>query len=148
MTEQQDSSDDYNRDSLGRFGPGNQGGPGRRPGTKVPSFKAALERAVLESIKGDGMDARSVLDAMAVVGLQMARDGDFKFWREIMDRLDGPVTQRLETDQVVRVDRVPTRALEEAQDAPGGEALEGDVQALPGDSSEPGGLEDDQATPG
>ena len=33
-----------------------------------------------------------------------------------MDRIDGPVTQKVEQDQTIKVERVPTRALEESED--------------------------------
>tara|TARA_R100000084_G_C4636281_1_gene141169 strand:- start:32 stop:391 length:360 start_codon:yes stop_codon:yes gene_type:complete len=116
MTEQEETPDDWNRDDGGRFGPGNKGGPGRKPGTKVPSLKAALERAIVETLKGEGQEPRSILDALAQTALTMAKDGDFKFWKEIMDRIDGPVTQKVEQDQTIKVERMPTRSLEETED--------------------------------
>ena len=115
MTDEQ-APDEYNRDEGGRFGPGNKGGPGRKLGTKVPSMKAALERAIIDTLRDEGEDPRSVLDALAQTALHLAREGDFKFWKEIMDRIDGPVTQKVEQDQTIKVERVPTRALEESED--------------------------------
>lgn len=115
MTDEQ-TTDDWCRDDGGRFGPGNKGGPGRKVGTKIPSLKAALERAIRDTLTDEGLEARSVLDALAQTALTMAKDGDFKFWKEIMDRIDGPVTQKVEQDQTIKVERVPTRALEESDD--------------------------------
>ena len=116
MTDELETPDEWKRDDSGRFGPGNKGGPGRKPGTKVPSLKAALERAIMDTLTEEGVEPRSVLDALAQTALAMAKDGDFKFWKEIMDRIDGPVTQKVEQDQTIKVERVPTRALEDFTD--------------------------------
>tara|TARA_R110001583_G_scaffold86545_1_gene226033 strand:- start:1137 stop:1487 length:351 start_codon:yes stop_codon:yes gene_type:complete len=107
---------DYNRDNGGRFGPGNKGGPGRKPGTKVPSMKAALERAILDTLREEGEEPRTVLDALAQTALVLAKEGDFKFWKEIMDRIDGPVKQHVETEQTVTIERVATKPPTEEDD--------------------------------
>ena len=54
--------DEYERDKAGKFGPGNRGGPGRKPGTKVPSLKSAIVRRIdLSSM----LSRRSLSDSLA-----------------------------------------------------------------------------------
>jgi len=100
-------SDEYQRDKAGRFGPGNKGGPGRKPGTKVPSLKSAIVRRIEESYREE--DGRSLVDALATVALRLAGEGDFRFWKEIIDRLDGPVKQQIEQDSTVFIERMSRR---------------------------------------
>jgi hypothetical protein len=99
---------EYARDLAGRFGPGNKGGPGRKPGTKVPSLKSAIIRRIEESYREE--DGRSLVDALATVALRLAGEGDFRFWKEIIDRLDGPVKQQIEQDSTVFIERLSRRA--------------------------------------
>ena len=106
MTEEAD--DNYARDSEGKFGPGNKGGPGRKLGTKVPSLKSAIIRRIEESHRDE--DGRSLVDALALVAIRLAGEGDFRFWKEIIDRLDGPVKQQIEQDSTVFIERLSRRA--------------------------------------
>jgi hypothetical protein len=105
---------EYARDIAGRFGPGNRGGPGRKPGTKVPSLKSAIIRRIEESYRE--ADGRSLVDALATVALRLAGEGDFRFWKEIIDRLDGPVKQQIEQDSTVFIERLSRRAKTEADE--------------------------------
>jgi len=98
------SDDEYKRDEAGRFGSGNKGGPGRPKGSKNFSIKAALDRAIEESFRED--DGRSILDALARTAIKAAADGDFRFWKEIIDRFDGPIRQQIEQDQTVWIERI------------------------------------------
>ena len=99
---------EYARDIAGRFGLGNRGGPGRKPGTKVPSLKSAIIRRIEESYRE--ADGRSLVDALATVALRLAGEGDFRFWKEIIDRLDGPVKQQIEQDSTVFIERLSRRS--------------------------------------
>ena len=108
------SDESYNRDEAGRFGKGNQGGPGRPKGSTGFSIKAALDRAIAESMREE--DGRSILDALARTAIKAAADGDFRFWKELIDRLDGPIKQQIEQDQIVTIERI-TRQMEEDADA-------------------------------
>jgi len=107
-------TDEEGRDERGRFAPGNPGGPGRPKGSKGFSIKAALDRAIEESFRED--DGRSILDALARTAIKAAAEGDFRFWKELIDRLDGPVKQQIEQDQTVWIERV-SRQLKESDDA-------------------------------
>lgn len=92
------------RDEAGRFAKGNRGGPGRPRGSKGFSIKAALDRAIEESIREE--DGRSILDALARTAIKAAADGDFRFWKELIDRYDGAIRQQIDQDQTVRIERV------------------------------------------
>lgn len=98
------TSDDWNRDAAGRFGAGNKGGPGWEKGKPRLSLKAALERAIDESKRDE--DQRTILDALARTALKQAAAGDFRFWKEIIDRFDGPIRQQIEQDQTIFIERV------------------------------------------
>jgi len=100
------------RDDRGRFSPGNAGGPGRPKGSKGFSIKAALDRAIEESFRED--DGRSILDALARTAIKAAAEGDFRFWKELIDRLDGPIKQQIEQDQTVWIERVSRQAKEQS----------------------------------
>ena len=108
------SNESYNRDEAGRFGKGYQGGSGRPKGSTGFSIKAALDRAIAESMREE--DGRSILDALARTAIKAAADGDFRFWKELIDRLDGPIKQQIEQDQIVTIERI-TRQMEEDADA-------------------------------
>ena len=99
-----DESDDLARDERGRFALGNKGGPGRPKGSKGFSIKAALDRAIEESFRED--DGRSILDALARTAIKAAAEGDFRFWKELIDRLDGPIKQHVEQDQTIWIERI------------------------------------------
>lgn len=98
------SEDPYNRDEAGRFGSGNPGGPGGVTGRKKFSLKAALERAIEET--HNEATGRTILDALAMSALKAAQEGDFRFWKEILDRFDGPIRQQIEQDQTIFIERI------------------------------------------
>lgn len=69
---------------------GTSGNPnGKKPGKTVTEQVKALLRA--ESDKG-----ASVLENLAAAGVQAALQGDFQFWKYLVDRIDGPVKQVVE----------------------------------------------------
>ncbi len=111
--ETEDKQDEYKRNDKGWFAPGNKGGPGRPKGSKGFSIKAALDRAIDESYRED--DGRSILDALARTAIKQAADGDFRFWKELIDRLDGPIKQRVEQDQTIWIERI-SRAQRELEE--------------------------------
>ena len=110
QNQNQTSDDEWARDDRGRFGPGNKGGPGRAVGSKYPSLKSAILRAIDETKNEE--TGRDIVDALAQTALQAARDGDFRFWKEIIDRLDGPIKQQIEQDSTVFIDRVSRKIVQ------------------------------------
>jgi hypothetical protein len=117
-----DSEDSYQRDDKGRFVPGTPPGPGRPKGSKSFSLKTALLK-VIEDNGNDEDDYSKLLMLLARRAFREAGEGDFKFWKEIMDRLDGPVKQEIQADQTIVIERVSKRIQED-----------GDDQDLPSDS--------------
>ena len=102
-------ADEWKRDDQGRFGSGNKGGPGWEKGKPRLSLKVALERAIKESMREE--DGRSVLDALARTAIKAAASGDFRFWKEIIDRLDGPIRQQIEQDQTITIERLSSKLM-------------------------------------
>ena len=85
--------------------PGESGNPKGRPkGTGL----ADRLRAILE--KDDGR----VADALVASATKAALKGDFRFWKEIVDRVDGPIKQRVEAE--VRQIRVVYEDMEPPED--------------------------------
>jgi hypothetical protein len=70
-----------------RFKPGQSGNPAGRPtGTSLTDRL----RKLIE--KDDGKGAERIIDA----AVRAAEDGDFRFFKEIMDRIDGPIVVKQE----------------------------------------------------
>ena len=70
-----------------RFKPGQSGNPKGRPISKP--LTEALKTAL-------AADNGAAIQELVAVAVKKARQGDFRFWREILDRVDGKVTDRLE----------------------------------------------------
>ena len=76
-----------NTDGLRPWKPGESGNPGGRP--KGTSITARLRKLVE---KNEGEVADALCKAIVKAGLK----GDYRFVKEILDRLDGPVKQQIE----------------------------------------------------
>lgn len=75
-----------------RFKKGSPGSPGRpRSRPLTMAVREALARG----------DVASVRD-LAETALRRAKAGDFRFWKEILDRLDGPVRQEIAAEVTTR----------------------------------------------
>jgi len=107
-------SDDYKRDDLGRFGQGTKPGPGRPSGIHTPSLMAALRRRFQESEDGDG---RSIADEIAREMVQRALNGDAKILAMLWDRLEGPVKQQIEQDQIITIERISSKGKADDDDS-------------------------------
>jgi hypothetical protein len=55
-------------------------------------------RAILNSADEDG---DTVADKILRAGIEAAENGDFRFWKEILDRIDGPVSSKIEIDKTI-----------------------------------------------
>lgn len=71
------------RDSRGRFTPGNAGGPGNPLGGKVARLRAALIEAVSED------DIRAIAHGL----IEQAKDGDIAAAKELLNRTLGKPTE-------------------------------------------------------
>ena len=70
-----------------QFQPGQSGNPKGRP------LERPLRAAMRELLEAD--DCQAIKD-LASKGLEEARGGDFRFWKEIHDRIDGKVAESLD----------------------------------------------------
>jgi hypothetical protein len=99
VTEQRDSNGTANGKMLGGitgkgFMPGKSGNPtGAKPGRSL----TARLRAVLEQ----DHNGKTVGQALIDVVTREALKGDFRFAKEILDRIDGPITQKVEGEMNV-----------------------------------------------
>ncbi|MCH7793171.1 MAG: hypothetical protein IID31_12940 [Planctomycetes bacterium] len=74
-----------------QFQPGKSGNPGGRPkGILTDRLRVLVE-------KDDGQLADDLVSAATKAALK----GDFRFWEMIMDRVDGPLKQRIEASLVM-----------------------------------------------
>jgi hypothetical protein len=94
-----------NRDS--QFKPGQSGNPGGRP--KKVSLTALLREALAREVEG-----RTVGEKLVEVMVQNALKGDFRFCRDLMDRIDGKPHQSVS---------VTTNEAEESMDPRVAEAM-------------------------
>lgn len=96
------------------FMPGQSGNPGGRP--KGRSIVARLRELIDESDESSECLAR----AIAKTGLDMAKAGDFRFWKEVLDRIDGKPPETVQSEGklevVVRYVDMPVRVNNHADD--------------------------------
>lgn len=81
------------RDNTGRFVQGNPGG-GRPVGSR--NFATIYREALSKVAQANDMSLDDVEDDLVKVAIDRARKGDFKFYQDIMDRLNGKPVQRNE----------------------------------------------------
>jgi hypothetical protein len=94
-----------------RFKPGNPGGPGRKPGTKMLS--TLLREALAEA---DEDDAKAIVRAL----IREARTGSIAHIKEVFDRTDGKATEADDDDRHADAQQLLDRiaAIAEAGRAP------------------------------
>lgn len=74
-----------------QFKPGQSGNPGGRPkGSR--SITAIIQR-MLDA----GDDTNNIAEKLAKCGL-LSAESDFRYWKEIVERIDGKVADKQETD--------------------------------------------------
>ena len=85
-----------NRRADGTFGQGNKIGNRFRPGESGNPLGRRPERPLTEALR-DALDANDgeVIRELVQVALDRALGGDFRYFKEIMDRVDGKVSERL-----------------------------------------------------
>ena len=73
-----------------QFKPGQSGNPKGRPkGTGITD-------RLRELVMGDDESAKETREKLVNAAVGAAEDGDHRFWKEIVDRLEGPVKNRTE----------------------------------------------------
>lgn len=86
-------------ENLRPFPPGVSGNPGGRPKSKpiTDRLRDRLERPAREALRLD--DGATLADVIALRMAKAAAEGDFKYVRELLDRVEGkPVPQPPEQD--------------------------------------------------
>ena len=67
-----------------QFKPGNPGGPGAPRGPRITTVLRAL------------MDEKAADKGLATVWLKRALEGDFRYFKELLDRIEGKVPDKIE----------------------------------------------------
>lgn len=133
------------RDEKGRFVDGHSGGPGRPKGSLnfATKFKQAIEAlAEQNNITGDKLEEQIVQMA-----IKKAREGDYQYYRDIMDRVYGKPQQSI--DHTSGGKEMPTPILGNAYVHNDDSHKENNADAIE-DSCLSGGhlsIEDDKHTP-
>ena len=86
-----------NRRQDGTFGPGNQLGRQFRPGESGNPKGRPTERPFTIALR-EALDANDgeLVETLAQVAIDKALSGDFRYFKEIMDRTDGKVTDKVQ----------------------------------------------------
>ena len=86
-----------NRRTDGTFATGNRIGPRFRPGESGNPRGRPLERPLTAALR-EVLDANDgeLIKTLVQVAIDKAKGGDFRFWKELMDRSDGKVVDRVE----------------------------------------------------
>lgn len=88
---------DVPRDELGRILPGHSLNPnGRQPGSE--NFKTIFEKALKEVAKLNKLDPEDLHAQIIAKGIQSARKGDFRFYKDLLDRLYGRPKEKIALD--------------------------------------------------
>ena len=99
------------RDNRGRYLPGTSGNLGGAP--RGPSIAARLRRIL-------ALDDGRVANALVEAGVKAALQGDFRFWQEILNRVDGKVVERVLVDSADPVFKSVAIDFDRFRDAVGG----------------------------
>lgn len=96
--ENQEQPTQIQRDSLGRFVPGQSGNP-KGPGKGFEHFRTRLFRALEDSLeKGDKKEVEKKIDGLLVKAFEQAEKGDYRFMHDLFDRIWGKATQPISGD--------------------------------------------------
>lgn len=93
----QEQGIDVPRDALGRILPGHSLNPsGRQAGSE--NFKTIFEKALKEVAKLNKIDPGDLHAQIIAKGIQSARNGDFRFYKDLLDRLYGKSNEKVAMD--------------------------------------------------
>ena len=92
-----EQGNDVPRDEMGRILPGYSLNPnGRQPGSE--NFKTIFEKALKEVAKLNKLDPDDLHAQIIAKGIQSARKGDFRFYKDLLDRLYGRPKEKIALD--------------------------------------------------
>lgn len=93
----QEQAPDVPRDEFGRILPGHSLNPaGRQPGSE--NFRTIFEKALKEVAKLNKIDPDELHAQIISKGIQSARRGDFRFYKDLLDRLYGKPREKIGMD--------------------------------------------------
>ena len=104
-------------DNLRKWPKGVSGNPNGRP--KRPSMSAALKKEFENN--------PDILRELIAVGIREAKNGDFRYWKEIFDRTDGKVASKVELTE----NKIDWSALDNEGDTDRPSASAARVRSLP-----------------
>lgn len=82
------------RDEAGRFIEGHSIAKGRPPGSR--NFATIYKAALMKVAEANDQSLEDVEDDLVKVAIDRAKKGDFKFYQDLMDRLNGKAVVRTE----------------------------------------------------
>jgi len=77
-------------------------GPGRPKGQR--NYATIYREALIKLAQMNGMEPDQMETDILLKGLASARKGDYRFWKDVHDRLHGAATQKTEVEARVVVD--------------------------------------------
>ncbi len=92
-TEITENTEKKQKDHL--FKKGQSGNPNGRP-TGAENFSTKWRRAVEKIGSQNGMTADEIEQQLLLVGYKKAKDGDFKFYQDVFDRVYGKAPQTVD----------------------------------------------------
>ena len=92
---EKDTKNPIIRDEKGKFIPGHSApGPGRPQGSL--DFKTKFYKVIDKLAEQNNITAEEVEEQLLLVGYKKAKDGDYSFYRDLMDRIHGKPIQKNE----------------------------------------------------
>lgn len=67
-------------------------------------FKTKFYKVIDKLAKQNGITAEEVEEQLLLVGYKKAKDGDYSFYRDLMDRIHGKAEQTLKVDADIHTD--------------------------------------------
>ncbi len=119
-------ADEYLDPETKKFKEGNPGGPGRPKGSR--DWSTDFEEAIKVVAEETGKTKSEIRTAMLVKGISEARKGNYNFWKEILERDYGKVSQdiNIEGSQTIILDESRDKAKKAINDALGRNTTDGD----------------------
>ncbi len=84
------------RDEKGRLVKGTPPGPGRPPGSL--DFKTKFYKVIDKLAKQNNLTPDEIEEQLLLVGYKKAKDGDYRFYQDLFDRIYGKPRQTVEVD--------------------------------------------------
>jgi hypothetical protein len=87
------------------FMPGKSGNPAGRP-KGSPNFSTKFKQLIDRVAADEQVSSEEIEERLIEVGYKGAKSGDYKFWKDIHDRVYGQATQNLNIDGKLEIDEL------------------------------------------